>query len=291
MKFRFLVSSLLASAWLASFGCSAAEPALAEAAGKHRVDVGDIRGDALRIPLEQRSAVLSKPENVEQLANNLAIRRALAAEAEAAGMGNDPAIAAAVRIARDRLLSDALLARIDATNRPTREVLEALASSYYKANPKKFDLPEEVSSRHILIKEETAGAKATADMLLSQLRQGGDFADLAKKFSQDGSAQNGGLLGFFPPGQLVPEYEAALKKLEKPGDLSPVVKTQFGYHIIRLEERRPPGVRTFDQVKDGLMRELEAKVLNEKRVEYVQRIQSTVVFDKQAIDAFAASQK
>jgi peptidyl-prolyl cis-trans isomerase C len=289
MKLNSLLSrgalALLLSVSLSAYG---AEPVLAEA-GKAAVTSAYIQGDALRSPAEVRKATLAKPEAVQQLANNLVIRRALAAEAEAAGIAKDPAIQAALLIARDRVLSDALFARTDAANKPSRQVVEAIASTNYKANPKRFDLPEEFGASHILIKSDTPDAKAKAAAILAELKAGADFATLAKKHSQDSSGRAGGSLGYFPAGQMVAPFEAALQKMQKPGELSELVETQFGYHIIRFEGRRSAGVRTFEQVKESLMREAEAKILNDKRLEQVQRIQGTVKFNQAAIEAFAES--
>jgi peptidyl-prolyl cis-trans isomerase C len=266
-----------------------AEPVLAEAAGKHKVDANDVRADALRIPPEIRKSTLNRPESVQQLANNLAVRRAIAADAEAAGLASDSTFQSAIRIAREKVLSDAMLAKLDAANKPSRQVLEGIASLEYKANPRRFDLPEETGTSHILIKKDTPAARATIEQVLGELKRGGDFAALARKHSEDASASQGGLLGYFPDGKLVPEYEAAAKKLKAKGELSGIVETQFGFHIIRLEGRRPPGLRPFEQVKDVLIREAEAKILNDKRTEYVQRIQNQVVFDKAAIEAFSSA--
>ena len=226
---------------------------------------------------------------MEQLASNLVIRRALAAEAEAAGIANDPAVQSAIRIARDRVLSDLLFARMDAANMPSREVVEAIALTNYKGNPKRFDLPEEMGASHILIKSDTPDAKAKAEAILAELKAGADFATLAKKYSQDNNAQGGGNLGYFAAGQMVAPFDAAVQKMKTPGELSDVVETQFGYHIIKFEGRRPAGVRPFKEVKDVLMREAEVKILNDKRLEQVQRIRDTVKFNPAAIEAFAES--
>lgn len=277
--------ALLLSAPFAAFS---AEAVLAET-GKISVTTADVQGDALRIPVEARKPTLAKPEAVEQLASNLIIRRAFAAEAEVAGIADDPAVQSAIRIARDRLLSDLLFARMDAANKPSREVVEAIASTNYKANPKRFDLPEEMSAAHILIKSDTPDAKAKAEAILAELKAGADFATLAKKDSQDNSAHLGGNLGYFAAGQMVAPFDAAVQKMKTPGELSDVVETQFGYHIIKFQGRRPAGVRPFEEVKDVLMREAEVKILNDKRLEQVQRVRDTVKFNPAAIEAFAES--
>lgn len=261
------------------------------AAGKASVTATDVQGDALRIPVESRKSTLANPEAVQQLANNLVLRRALAAEAESAGIANDPAVQSALRIARERVLSDMLVAKLDAANKPSRQVMEALAQMNYKANPKRFDLPEEFGARHILIRSTTPDAKAKAMGILAELKAGADFAALAREKSQDTNAKDGGDLGFFAAGQMVPPFDAAVQKMKTPGELSDVVETQFGYHIIKFEGRRAAGQRTFEQVKDVLVREAEAKFIAEKRLEQIKRIQDTVIVDKQAIEAFAQSNK
>ena len=293
MKLNCIATRLMLAA-LTSFGSGhvlAADPVLAETENV-RVTASDVMGDALRIPVEARQANLAKPENVLQLANNLVIRRELAMKAEAAGVANDPAIASALRIAREKVLSDALIARIATAAKPTPEVVERLAIANYKANPTRFEAPAETTARHILIRSETPEAKAKAEAILAQLKSGADFAILAREKSEDpGSAVNGGALGSFGKGTMVAPFEAALDQLEKPGDLSGPVETQFGYHIIKLESRRPAGIRPYDEVKVVLRREIEARILNDARLAEVQKVQDTVKMNKEAISAFAESNK
>ena len=284
----FLTRSVLLLLISIPFAAFSAESILAEA-GKSSVTGADVQGDALRIPIELRTTTLAKPDAVRQLANNLVLRRALAAEAEAAGLVDDPVTQSALQIARDKFLSDLLLARVDAANKPSRQVVEAVALLNYKADPKRFNLPEEFGASHILIKSDTPDAKAKAAAILAELKAGADFATLAREKSQDGNAKDGGQLGFFPAGQMVGPFDAAVQKLTSPGELSDVVETQFGYHIIKFEGRRSAGVRPFEQIKEVLIREVETKMVNEKRLEYVQRIQDTVKFNQPAIDAFSAT--
>jgi len=269
---------------------TAAEPVLAET-GKTSVGTKDIQGDALRIPIESRKGTLTNPDAVQQLANNLVIRRAIAAEAEAAGMDQDAAVQGAIRIARDRILSDQMFARIDAANKPSRAVVEAIAEANYKANPNRFDAPEEFGASHILIKSDTPDARAKAVAILAELKAGADFAKVARERSQDGSSKDGGYLGYFIAGQTVGPFDAVLQKMQKPGELSGIVETQFGYHIVKFEGRRSQGIRPYELVKDILIREAEAKILTTKRLEYTQKIQDTVKFNRAAIEAFAESNK
>jgi peptidyl-prolyl cis-trans isomerase C len=293
MKLKIAVRSLAIGLAALSFlvPAQAAEPVLAEA-GSAKVTTVDVQGDALRIPFEVREANLHKPEIVLQLTNNLIIRRVMAAKAQAEGIDKEPAIQAAIRIAREKILSDALFAKMDAADKPTAEAVDKLAQANYKSNPTRFERPPETSARHILIKAETPDAKEKAEKILVQLKGGADFATLAREVSEDpGSATAGGELGYQPKGAMVAPFEAALAKLEKPGDLSEPVETQFGYHIIKLEGRRPAGIRPYDEVKVALRREVETKALNDARLAEVQKIQDTVKMNKDAISAFAESNK
>lgn len=270
---------------------NAAEPVLARS-GNLTVDASDIRGDSLRLPPEHRTTTLADPRNVQQNANNLLLRRMMAAEAEAAGLDKDPAVQAALRIARDRVLSEMLIARVDASSKPAPDVVDKLAEASYKSNPTRFQRPPETRARHILILSSTPDAKAKAEALLAQLKGGADFEQLAKANSEDpGSAARGGDLGFFAKGRMVAPFDAALEALQAPGQLSGIVETQFGYHIIKLEGRRPAGTYTYDEVKEALRTEAEARAIQEARVARVQQLQEQIKFESEAIEAFANTNK
>ena len=104
---------------------------------------------------------------------------------------------------------------------------------------------KEVHARHILVEKEDE-AKA----ILADLKKGGDFAAIAKEKSKDpGSKENGGDLGYFAKDQMVPEFAEAAFKLDK-GQLSDPVKTQFGWHVLKVEDKRNRPVPEFDKVKD-----------------------------------------
>jgi peptidyl-prolyl cis-trans isomerase C len=288
---RVVLAAMSAPLVSLSFAAHAAEPVVAEI-GRLSVTTADLKGDSMRIPPDKVKEVLSKPENVSQLTSNIIIRRELAAEAEKAGMANDPAVQAAIRIAKDKILSDLLFARMDAANTPKPEVLDQLAQTNYNANKKRFEAPEETRARHILVKLDTPNAKTVASEILAQVKAGADFEKLAKEKSQDpGSAVRGGDLGYFSAGRMVPPFEAAAAKLQKPGDISDIVETQFGYHIIKLEDRRAGSVRPFAEVKDTLRQEAAAKAITDARLAEVEKIRNGVKFNEAAIKAFAATYK
>jgi peptidyl-prolyl cis-trans isomerase C len=133
------------------------------------------------------------------------------------------------------------------------------AEDFYAKNPEQFKEPERVRASHILIKfPENADAaakaqtKAKAQQVLKDLKAGKDFAALAKQHSQDpDSAANGGDLGFFPQGRMVGPFNDAAFSL-KPGALSDVVETQFGYHIIKVAEKQPARTVPLEEVRQKL---------------------------------------
>ena len=127
-------------------------------------------------------------------------------------------------------------------------VSDADARKVYDDQVKLIKPEEEVSARHILVESEDK-----AKELKEKLKAGGDFVALAKENSKDpGSKEDGGNLGFFGHGQMVPQFEEVVFKLAK-GDVSDPVKTQFGWHLIKIEEKRMKQPPAFDIVKDRII--------------------------------------
>jgi peptidyl-prolyl cis-trans isomerase D len=138
------------------------------------------------------------------------------------------------------------------------QLTDAQILAYYNAHKDEYRTPERVRARHILLstankpKEEVPKIQAQAEALLKQIKAGGDFAELAKKNSQDpGSAQKGGDLGWVSRGQMVKNFEDAVFKL-KPNEISSVVPTEYGFHIIQVLETQPAHLQTLDEVKPAI---------------------------------------
>jgi peptidyl-prolyl cis-trans isomerase C len=164
---------------------------------------------------------------------------------------------------------------------PKITVSETDSKTFYDQNKPRFRQEDSVHASHILIRTTDqadaaakAKAKAQADDLLAQLKKGADFADLAKKFSQDpGSAQNGGDLGFFNKGQMVPAFEQAAFGL-KPGQTSGVVETPFGFHIIRVSETKPGRDLGYEEVKAQIEDFLKQQMRDKKSQEFVDQLKA-----------------
>ncbi len=151
-------------------------------------------------------------------------------------------------------------------------VSDADVHTFYAGNQEAFEIPEQVRARHILLEfGEKDGApereekRRKIEELLQQAKAGADFAELARKNSQCPSAAEGGDLGFFGRGQMAEPFEAATFAL-KPGEISGVVETEFGLHVIKLEERKPAGVVPEQDVA-GQIREFLTSQKTEEAVE------------------------
>jgi peptidyl-prolyl cis-trans isomerase C len=193
-------------------------------------------------------------------------------------------------LARDRALSDLQLAHLDQINQPTDAALEQRAQDVYRAEPARFERPEEVKASHILILATEKDGEQKAQAVLDELKAGKDFAEVAKAQSQDpGSAANGGDLGFFAKGRMAKPFEDAAFGM-KVGELSGLVKSQFGIHIIKVTDRKEAGKRPFAEVRDDLLKEISQRILTEGRMKAGEQIMENAKTHPENIDAFVADQ-
>src|SRR5436853_2263699 len=168
---------------------------------------------------------------------------------------------------------------------------------YYNQHKSEFQQQEEIKASHILIKTEAgpdgkvsaaadAAARKKAEDILKKLRAGANFEELAKKESDDkASAINGGSLGFFQRGSMVPEFEKAAFSLNK-GQISDLVKTQYGYHIIRVDDKHQAGTPSIEQVKEKIEPFLKQQKAQREAEALANSVQSEA--GSQGLDAAAA---
>ncbi len=258
-----------------------------------RVEVlaDDVRAAAQRTPEASRVGIFSRSENVQRQAEDLFIRRALADQAVQEGIDKDPLVAAQLLQLRDRLLSELRLERLDRSVTPPQAELARYAAELYRSDPSKYKTGEQVRASHILImRTEQGDPREKAVALLKQLKAGAAFEELARANSADqGSARAGGDLGWFAPTTMVKEFQQALAKLKEPGELSDVVETQFGFHIIRMQGHRPAGQRSFEEVREDIERDLILRNRNEARRELARKLLAEGKPDEAAISEVAKS--
>jgi peptidyl-prolyl cis-trans isomerase C len=166
---------------------------------------------------------------------------------------------------RNRLLMDSLLS-VEGKTATTDEAMKKV----YEEASKQITGEQEVHARHILVETEDE-AKA----IEAELKKGADFAELAKKKSKDPGASDGGDLGFFTKDQMVPEFSAVAFALE-PGKISDPVKSQFGWHIIKVEEKRNRQAPAFDQVKP----QIETYVTRKAQADYVAKLREAAKVER-----------
>ena len=180
------------------------------------------------------------------------------------------------------------------------QVTQSDLQSYYDQHRDQYRVPEQVKVSHILIKTPLAGpdgkvdekgvaeAQHRAEDLLKQLKSGAKFETLAEKYSEDpGSAKQGGSLGWVGRGQTVPEFEKAAFSLPK-GQMSDLVKSSYGFHIIRVDDKQDAHMKSLDEVKS----EIEPILKRQKAQQIAQRQAETLLDDarKDGLDAAAAKQ-
>ncbi|WP_340110101.1 peptidylprolyl isomerase [Pikeienuella sp. HZG-20] len=176
---------------------------------------------------------------LEQISNQILLRQ----EAERSGLADSAGVKRALEFQRTSFLAE-LLVRQRLNEEITREAVEAKYESDYVGAPE----VTQYKARHILVPDE-ADAREIAE---SARAEGADFAELAKTRSKGPSAPSGGDLGWFEKGQMVPEFEGAVLAL-KPGEVSEPVKTQFGWHVILLEETRARPTPPLDEVREEIV--------------------------------------
>jgi peptidyl-prolyl cis-trans isomerase C len=245
--------------------------------GGKTLTTADAQEAMKRLPGPSR-AYLSSLDRKRQFIDNLVMNDLLYAEGERQGFTNDPDITRQVDDFRERLVVQRVMR--DLRKRP--EVSDEDAKKQYDANPNLYSTTQ-IRASHILLKDE-----ATAKEVRAQLVANPDsFAEVAKEKSTDqGSARRGGELGLFGPGRMVPEFEAAAFAL-KPGEISELVKTQYGYHIIKVTERKEGTVRPFEQVKAQIKSQLANQRLQEQLDRYLSelRAKANVQVDEKALEA------
>src|SRR6185437_14889226 len=185
----------------------------------------------------------------------------VAKAAEAKKIGDTPEFKGRLTYTRNKLLMESLL-QAEAKTAVSDEAMKKV----YDDAVKQMAGEQEVRARHILVATEDE-AKA----IIVELKKGTDFAELAKQKSKDpGAAAEGGDLGYFTKEQMVPEFATVAFKLEK-GQVSDPVKTQFGWHIIKVEDKRTKPVPEFDKVKD----QIETYVERRAQAEFIHKLQET----------------
>ncbi len=241
------------------------------------ITVADYQKALLGLPPKQRAGIEHDLTTLQEFLLELYIEKRLVREAERLKIPDQPDIQAQLQMVQRKVLVNAVVDQFKAGLK--QPDFTELAQEYYQTHRKEFTRPEQLEVAHILINaplcdcEDPNGEKRKrAEALLTELRGGADFGELARKNSDDkASARQGGILPkLVTRGSLVKPFEDAAFALQ-PGELSGVVETQYGYHIIKLISRQPETVPPFEQVKVRIIEKLAKDFQETNHKEYVAR--------------------
>jgi peptidyl-prolyl cis-trans isomerase C len=233
-----------------------------------KVNGAEIRQSDVMLAEEELGPSLAQMDPATKKENVLAFlidMKIVAKAAEDKKIEDRPDFKARLAFTRNRLLMDNLLA-VEGKAATTDEAMKKV----YDEAAKQIEGEQEVHARHILVETEDE-AKA----IEAELKKGADFAELAKKKSKDPGAADGGDLGFFTKDQMVPEFSTVAFALE-PGKISDPVKSQFGWHVIKVEEKRSRKAPDFDQVKA----QIETYVTRKAQAEYVAKLRESAKVER-----------
>ena len=214
--------------------------------------------------LEKKMRLISEKGLRDFLDNYVITREVLYQEAKKKGFDQRKEILAKVEEIKRMMAIDALL---EEALKGKSEVSDAEVQQYYKENQQQFTEPREVRIRHLFVNSEPV-----LQEVRGKLAKGESFEKLASQYNIDLTREDGGDLGFVKRGQLSPafaQFEEVAFSLRNPGDISDVVKTPLGYHILKLEDKKGTVLRPFDQVKENIRLFLQAKKRQDAYLEYI----------------------
>lgn len=268
-RLSVLKSALVAVSVIALIGCNGKKegaattetkpsgPVLAEVGGT-TITVASFNKEMENLP-PYLKPMTETADGKKEMLETMIIRELILQEASKDGIENTPAVKEKLDELKKRLVVEAYLKKkVEEQAKVSDEDLK----KFYDQNKEKFKTGDQVKASHILLK-----AEKEAKDVLAQVKAGGNFEELAKKFSTDGAASKGGDLGWFSKGSMIPEFEKVAFTM-KEGQISDVVKTKFGYHIIKLTGKRAAGERTFDDVKE----QIKTSMLPGKQQEVFQKL-------------------
>jgi peptidyl-prolyl cis-trans isomerase C len=276
---RFVPLAALAAATLAT-SCAVlaadADPVLIQNSVT-QIRRSDFDAELLRLPPDARPGFANSEQRIRELLPRMLVTKTLAVEARQMGIDKEPEIVAQIANATQRFLAQVRLARVEVAAAKEfdakRQDYEKRAHELYLADKSAYAMPEQVEASHILFslaKHSKEEALALAKAARAKMMAGAALNTVAKDESEDPSAtSNSGHLGWFGRDRMDPEFTSAAFMLAKVGDVSEPVLTRFGWHLIRLDGRRPAGTRPFDEVRGQIMAQLEKEYVDDKRDKFL----------------------
>ena len=237
--------------------------------GSAAVTLADVEGFLQQqMPADKRQGFLSNPTRVNQMLIGILRDKQLADEAVSMKLDQDPQVQAQLAYARNLILSGKRMSAFEASLKVPS--MEQAAKEQYLAHKADYVAPEVVDVQHVLISLKGRSddqAKALAEKVQSEAVAHPDaFDELVMKYSEDPMKSDGkGLIPDATSGRFVPEFATAAKKLKTAGEISPVVKTSYGYHVLKLKRIVPAKPQDFAAVKDQLVAKLTQDYIADQR--------------------------
>lgn len=250
---------------------------VAEQAGV-QLTINDIDAFAAGIPEQLRAGYFSSPTRIENLIMNLLVSKQLTAAARASGLDNDPQVQLQLERAAEEALSKAQLQHY--RENLALPDMEVLAQEEYLANRSRYARPANVSVQHVLVATKGRGvdeARARAEEVRSKALEAPEsFEELVREYSDDPSSESnqGRMDDADNPKRYVLAFAEAAGALRQPGEISPLVETPFGFHVLKLLERRTAQPRAYDEVKAEIIERLEKEFVERKMREYTDRLRN-----------------
>lgn len=249
-----LVYAAVLALTVSGFGCakkpSSDDKVLARISNKE-ITLGQFKERIAKLPAYYQSIV---DKNKKRYLDEMILEMMFYEEAVREGLANDKEVKELLKEAKKKVLV-AKLIKNEVEDKAS--VSEAEIRQYYEANKEQFKTPVIWRASHILVPTEKE-AKEVEDALA----KGGNFEELAEEHSTDMTASRGGDVGYFRQGQMIPEFEKACFNLQ-PGQTSAILHTQFGYHIIKLTDKKESGIESYDKAKKAIEVELKKKKRSE----------------------------
>lgn len=269
---RVVGGVLLSISVSAAFGGDADSKPLVKHKGVS-ISTSDLDAELGLLAPNKREKIIVDDNNLQSTLTGLYFRKRMSQLAESQGMLADPEVRAALQQAREttlaKLITDRYLEDIDYPS------FEEEARNYYEEHIAEFTPPEKIRAGHIFLQapkaEDKERRRSEAEAILSELRDGASFAELAKAHSEDSSSHMGGDLGYFTRERMAPEFNEVAFAMEEKGAISEVVETRFGLHIIKLRDRQEPDAKPFEEVAGKIKDRLRAEYQREKFSAWLKR--------------------
>ncbi len=260
-----------------------------------KVTRADYDAELLKLAPDLRPGFANSEKRINDLLLRMLLQKSLAAQAKASGLQSRPENVVRVQLEVDRFLAQLYVESVEAQAAAQfdadRANFDARARELYLVDRAKYETPETITATHILFdtkSRDSAAARALAVETRAKVAAGADLGKLAFELSDDPSARNNkGTLDWFARKDMDPAFAEAAFALKSPGELSAPVQSQFGWHIIRLDGRRPAVMPAYEQVREAIFADMKKRYVEQRREAAIAAVRgdSKTELNREAVDA------